>query len=238
MLRAQQGGASAALMTDRQLRDELQTMIVAGSDTTATTLAFALAELARHPEVADAAAAEVAGVLAGADPAALPADAFQQGRMPLIAAIANETLRLYPAATETGRVCAQDEAFGEYAVPQGTAVLPSIWSMHRHEAFWPRPTEWLPERWLPANAAMLAPHATAAFSPFTAGPRACIGRYFALLELQVMLAVVLSRARLEPAPAGGSGPGSDRGSGANFATRANFTLASAGGLPVIASPRC
>jgi len=81
-------------------------MILAGSDTTATTLAFALAELARHPDVAAAAAAEVEAVLGGADLGAVPADVYQS-KLPLITAIANETLRLYPAATETGRLCAQ-----------------------------------------------------------------------------------------------------------------------------------
>jgi cytochrome P450 len=105
-------------------------MILAGSDTTATTLAFALAELARRPEVAAAAAAEVDAVLGDTDPASIPAEVYQTG-LPLLAGIASETLRLYPAVTETGRVAAQDEVFGEYMIPAGTTVLPSMFSLQR-----------------------------------------------------------------------------------------------------------
>lgn len=87
-----------------------QTMILAGSDTTATTLAFALGELSRRPELAAAAAAEVRAALGGADPKAVGADVYQ--KLPLIAGIAYETLRLYPAVTETGRECVQVRAAG------------------------------------------------------------------------------------------------------------------------------
>jgi cytochrome P450 len=104
--------------------------------------------------------------------------------MPLITAVVNETLRLYPAATEIARTALRDAPLGGYLVKAGTIVLPSQYSTHRNPEFWPRADEWLPERWLPDRAAELAPHADKAFFPFSVGPRACIGRYFAVLEMQ------------------------------------------------------
>ncbi|KAI8466592.1 MAG: cytochrome P450 [Monoraphidium minutum] len=220
MLKAQQEGN--VLMSDKQLRDELQTMILAGSDTTATTVAFALYELSRRPDVLARCRAEAEALLAGRDPAAVPAEEYQS-RLPLLTAVANETLRLYPAATETGRIASQDEVIGGYAIPKGTVLLPSMFSLQRHEDFWPRPLEWLPERWLPGDAADLAPHADKAFMPFTVGPRSCIGRYFAQLELNVLLAVLLTRVSFAPAP------------GFQAESRANFTLSSKDGVMLVPS---
>lgn len=222
MLRAQQEGN--AVMSDRQLRDELQTMILAGSDTTATTLAFALYELSRHPEVAEAAAKEVDAALGGMDPASAPTEVFQ-AKLPLIAGIANETLRLYPAAPESFRIVAEDVVVGGYALPEGTRVVPSMYAVHRNEEFWPRPDEWLPERWLPANAATMAPHADRAFVPFTVGPRSCIGRYFAVLELQVLATVLLQRFTFQAVP------------GFEAGTYQNFTLSSTSGILVVPQAR-
>jgi len=96
---------------------------------------------------------------------------------------------------------------------------------HRHEDFWPRAEEWLPERWLPANAAALAPYASTAFMPFSVGGRSCIGRFFAQLELQVLLAVLLSRVTLQPVD------------GRPVETRANFTLSSKDGVRLIPHPK-
>lgn len=81
-------------------------MILAGSDTTATTLAFALYHLSRRPDVLEACRAEAAAALAGRDPADVPAEVYQS-KLPLIAGVANESLRMYPAVTETGRISMQ-----------------------------------------------------------------------------------------------------------------------------------
>ncbi|GBF87312.1 cytochrome P450 [Raphidocelis subcapitata] len=224
MLRAQQQGN--ALVTDKQLRDELQTMVLAGSDTTAGTLAFALHELAARPQLLARCQAEADAALGDGPAGALPAEAFQ--RLALISGAANETLRLHSAVPMLTRVCLEESVLGGCTVPAGAYVFASFHALHRHEAHWPRADEWLPERWLPQNAAELAPHADVAFLPFSSGPRACIGRFFAGLELSVLLAVLLRR--LDFFPAGGGG-------GAPLRTRQKFTLASADGVRVVARPR-
>jgi hypothetical protein len=209
------------------------TLMLAGSDTTATTLAFALWELSRRPEVLAAVTAEVDAAAARLPAAAAHFGADDVAAMPLLGGVVNESLRLYSAAPSTRREAAADAELGGYFIPKGAAVSLDIWALHRcgggrgvwgvllcfcsadtkeglfcwlacgppkltqlpstphhpkkqsHEDFWPKATEWLPERWLPSNAAALAPHAATAWMPFSVGPRSCIGRYFALLEAQV-----------------------------------------------------
>ncbi|GBF90393.1 cytochrome P450 [Raphidocelis subcapitata] len=218
MLRAQQAGNG--MVTDKQMRDQLQTFFFAGSDTTATTLCFALYQLSRHPEVLEACLEEVDSIMGDAPSDSLSSEDY--GRMKLLAGVANETLRMFPAAPSVSRRCAQDVTIRGHAIPAGTRVVVSLYGMQRHEDYWPRPDEWLPERWLPANAPTMAPHADKAFMPFTVGPRACIGKYFALIELQVLLAVILRR--IAPGPAAGRG---------ELDTWQNLTLCAAGGAPIV-----
>lgn len=222
MLRAQAAGDARA--SDRQLRDELQTFVFAGSDTTATTLSFALLELSRRPDIAARCAEEVDRVMGDRPAESIPAEDYQ--RMPLLTGVASETLRMYPAAVSISRRAAQDTVLGGYFLPAGTRVGASVYGLQRHEDFWPQPDAWIPERWLPVNSAIMAPHADRAYMPFTAGPRACIGKFFALVELQVLLAVILRRTHFAAAPR-------------NEAARAwqNLTLTCSDGARVIPTPR-
>lgn len=218
MLRAQQAGNK--MVTDKQIRDQLQAFCFAGSDTTATSLCFALYQLSRHPDVLAACLEEVDGVLGDAPSDSLTSDDY--GRMKLLTGVALETLRMFPAAPSVSRQCAKDVTLSGHAIPAGTRVVLSLYGMQRHEGFWPRPDEWLPQRWLPANAPTMAPHADKAFMPFTVGPRACIGKYFALTELQVLLAVTLRRVAPGPAPGRGE-----------LDTWQNLTLCAEGGAPIV-----
>ncbi|KAI8472238.1 MAG: cytochrome P450 [Monoraphidium minutum] len=177
MLRAQAEGSE--VITDRQIRDELHTFMFAGSDTTAGTLAFALYELSRHPDVQAAAAAEARAALPALAAPGGGGGAAAAARTPLLSGVARRAVR--------GTVV------GGHTIAKGSIVLPSPYGAQRHPAFWPRPDEWLPARWLPENAAELAPHADTAWFPFSQGPRSCIGKYFALQEMQVLLAVLLAR---------------------------------------------
>ncbi|KAI8475484.1 MAG: cytochrome P450 [Monoraphidium minutum] len=221
MLEAQAAGGG--LMTDAQIRDELMTLMLAGSDTTSSTIAFTLYEASRRPEMMARLLAEVDSVLAGREGLVAPDDV---AAMPFLAACVNETLRCYSAATSLPRLAAQDVEVGGYLIPKGTRLQVDIWAMHRHEDFWPRADEYLPERWLPENAGRLAPHAGDAFMPFGAGARSCVGRYFALLEAQVLLAQLLRRVRFEAAA--GRAP---------VAIKECFTIASDGGIYAVPRAR-
>lgn len=175
-------------MTDEEVHDELMTIIVAGHETSATALSWAFERLLREPATLDRAVAEV-----GAEPAAGLADA----RLEYIDAIVKETLRLRPVLPVVGRRLAAPFALAGYTLPPGTMIFVSAHLAHRRAAAYPEPERFHPERWLGAR---VDPYT---FLPFGGGIRRCIGMGFALYEMKVVLATVLSRARFraaDPAP--------------------------------------
>ena len=177
-------------MTTAELRDNLLTFIVAGHETTALTLGWALYLCAFDQNVQVAARAEAQSVLNGR--AATAADVM---RLPLIRAIADETLRMYPPAaflSRTARVA--DELCGREIRAGDTVILP-IYALHRHHDLWPDPDRFDPGRFTD-------PKAIDRFSylPFGDGPRVCIGANFALQEAVIILATLLSRFRFRPVP--------------------------------------
>jgi cytochrome P450 len=172
------------VMTDKQVRDELLTLFVAGHETTATALAWSLMLLAQHPEIYVRVRAEVDAV--GRVPTVddLP-------RLGLCLRVFKEALRLYPPVYLFGRVAMADVEVGDYALPKGTVVLVSPFSLHRRPELWTDPERFDPDRFLPQEEARR--HKTA-FLPFSAGPRTCIGNTFALMEGPLVLATLLHHA--------------------------------------------
>jgi len=189
MLEAQddQGGH----MTDLQLRDEAVTMFVAGHETTANALAFALMLLGDHPDIDARAHREITEVLRGR-----AATAEDVGAFPLLEAIVKETMRLYPPAHIIGREATRDLQLGNWLVPKGASVLMSPWALHHEPEFWPDPHAFRPDRWLDGSAEKVPKNA---YLPFGGGPRICIGNHFAMMELILTLATLLPRARFERA---------------------------------------
>jgi cytochrome P450 len=189
MLEAQddEGGT----MTDLQLRDEAVTMFVAGHETTANALAFALMLLGDHPEVDARAHLEIEKALKGKTP-----NADDVSALPFLEAIVKETLRLYPPAHIIGREATRDLTLGPWAVPRGTSVLMSPWALHHEPEFWLDPHSFRPDRWLDGSADRVPKNA---YLPFGGGPRVCIGNHFAMMESILILATLLSRARFERA---------------------------------------
>lgn len=183
---------------DRQIRDEVIGLLFAGSETTAQTLSFLLYCLACHPEAATAAAEEAQTVLGGKAPSEITLEDIKQLR--ITTACINEAMRLYPVAVDTPRFAPNDETIGEYFVPAGTRIFLNQHSLHRHEEYWPRPEEFLPERFLPSGEEALGPRHPHAFLPFGAGSRSCIGRQFAMLSMQITAAQMLLRLRFELVP--------------------------------------
>ncbi|NNL64661.1 MAG: cytochrome P450 [Myxococcales bacterium] len=171
----------------RALRDDLVNFFVAGHETSANTLAWALYLLSRHPAARRRLIEEVrsvrgAGRLVAGD---LP-------RLRFTEAVVKETLRLYPPAWMIAREPVEDDRIRGFRIPRGATVLLSPWITHRRADLWPAPGAFDPERFLSE-----APRAPFAWYPFGGGPRACIGQRFAMVELTAILATLHQRVALE-----------------------------------------
>jgi cytochrome P450 len=180
-------------MDDRQLRDEVMTLYLAGHETTASLLAWALYTLARSPDVAERVAAEL-----DATPLDEPPTLEQLKGLGYLSRVIDEVLRLYPPAWTVARNALADDRFQGYRIPAGSIVLVSPYFTHRLEAFWPEPLRFDPDRFLPDIARARHPFA---YLPFSLGPRICIGMQFALYEARLVLAMILKRYRVQPADA-------------------------------------
>ena len=175
-------------MSRRQLRDEVMTFLLAGHETTAVALAWTWYLLAKHPEIAEQARAEVIGHLGDRPPttADLP-------HLPLARMVVDEAMRLYPPVWGVGRQAIAADRIGDYDIPAGAIVNLSPWVTHHHPALWSDPERFDPERFRPG---VERTRPRFAYFPFSGGPRLCIGEGFALMEMQLVVALVLQRYRL------------------------------------------
>jgi cytochrome P450 family 135 len=171
-------------MTDGELRDELVTLLLAGHETTATSVAWAIERLVRHPQQLGRLVAEIDSEADGG-----PSD--------YMTAVVNETLRVRPVVPIVVRVLQQELAVGGYSLPAGTRVTPSIYLTNRNPNVYEQPEEFRPERFLDGGPE------TFSWIPFGGGIRRCIGASFAQLEMKLMLRTML--AELEPRLPGGRG---------------------------------
>jgi cytochrome P450 len=183
---------TGAQMNDEQLVDEAVTMMVAGHETTATTLSWVWALLHQHPEVEAKLHAEVDSVLAGRTPGLedLP-------RLPYVRMVVDEALRLYPPVYVLSRKVLKDDELCGFRIRGGSSVDLSPYATHRLPEFWEEPEQFRPERFTPEQA---AGRPRFAYFPFIAGPRQCIGNAFALMEAQLIIACVSQRFRLRMVP--------------------------------------
>jgi cytochrome P450 len=175
-------------LADREIRDEVMTLLLAGHETTANTLTWTWYELGRHPAALARLAAEVRGVL-GDRPVAtadLPA-------LPWTAAVIDEAIRLHPPAYATGREAVREVELAGHRLPARSIVVVNIRGIHRRADYYPDPLAFRPERMLP-DARKLRPRHH--YLPFGAGPRVCIGAHFALMEAQLALATMVQQAEL------------------------------------------
>lgn len=203
-------------MTDEQVRDEIVTLFVAGHETTATSLAWAMVLLARHPDV-------LAKVVAEADAFAdTPPDRFLPESLALTTRVFRETLRLYPPLMMFPRRTLEEvEIMGTVLRPR-TLVFVSAYAQHRRADVWPHPDRFDPDRFLPAEEAK---RPKGSYLPFSAGPRFCIGMHFAMMEGPIVLATLLRRHRFEIDPA------------REIVEDEFATLRPRGGVPAVVRPR-
>lgn len=175
-------------LTDRELRNELMTLFLAGHETTALLLTWLFTLLSRSPQVVERAEAEVDAVLSDREPTS-----DDVPKLVYLRQIIDEALRLRPPAWSIARDTVADDVIGGFHVRAGDLVLPAIYLVQRHPAFWPHPERFDPDRFAPDRAKSRHHYA---YLPFSLGPRICIGNIFALTEATVMLATLLQHTRI------------------------------------------
>lgn len=200
-------------MNDRQLRDELVTLFLAGHETTALALTWTFHLLAKNSGAESKLHAEVDAVLGQRlAPSFDDLEKLAYTRM-----VGEEAMRLYPPAYVFSRTAAAEDRLGPYRMPKGAHIIISPYALHRRPDYWPQPELFQPERFLPEEAAA---RPRQAYLPFGGGPRICIGNAFAMMELVMVLATVARAWRLESVP------------GHEVRTEPRITLRPRGGLPM------
>jgi cyclooctat-9-en-7-ol 5-monooxygenase len=179
-------------MTDTQARDELQTLLLAGAETTASALGGLFHQVGRQPAVARRLHAELDEVLGGR-----PLGYDDIARLEYTRCVVDEALRLDLPVWMTMRRTTEEVSLGGTRLPAGAEILLSFPVVHRDPDVYPDPLSFDPDRWLRQRPRDLPP---GAYLPFAAGNRKCIGDHFAWMELMVTVTVIGARWRLEPAP--------------------------------------
>jgi len=177
-------------LTDREIRDEVMTLFLAGHETTALNLTWTLWSLGGNPDIQDRLQSELSEVVGDRLPTL-----DDMPRLKYTEAVVNESLRLYPPAYAVSRQTIRPTQIGDRKVGKRSIALVSIWATHRNPERFPDPEAFKPERWLDGLARRLP---RGAYLPFAEGPRKCIGATFAMQEAVLALATLCSRARFTP----------------------------------------
>ena len=204
-------------MDERQLRDEVVTLMLAGHETSAIAIAWTLHLLATHPDIDARLAEELDRELGGG-----PASASDLARIPYLKQVVQESMRIYPPAWGYARRSEHQQEFGDFVLPAKSEVAIITYALHRHREFWPDPERFDPDRFRPDRSQGRHSYC---YLPFGAGPRTCIGASMAMLEIQLVLAQVLQRFKVHPV------------SDYPIETIARITLKPRYGIPLILSRR-
>ncbi|MEU7991024.1 cytochrome P450 [Streptosporangium canum] len=176
----------------QRMRDELVTLLLAGHETTASTLSWTFYLIDRHPEVRERLHAEAVEVLGDRLPA------YEDlHRLKYTAMVVEEVMRLYPPVWMLPREAQGDDEIGGYRVPAGSDVLISPYTLHRHPAFWDAPDRFDPDRFDPDRPTGRPRYA---YIPFGAGPRFCVGNHLGMMEATFVIAMVARDLRLAGVP--------------------------------------
>jgi cytochrome P450 len=204
-------------MTDKQVRDEALTLLIAGHETTANALTWTWYLLSQNPAVEARMHAEIDSALAGKLPGL-----DDMSKLPYTSGVFAESLRLYPPAWAIGRRAREDYSIGGYTIPAKSILLMSPWVVHRDPRWWPLPESFNPDRWLPDEASKRPKFA---YFPFGGGARVCIGERFAWAEGVLVLAAIAQRWKMRLVP------------GHPVETRAVITLRPKHGMKMTLQPR-
>lgn len=179
-------------MTDREIRDEVLTLLVAGHESAALTLTWTLYLASRHGAIERRLHGELDAVLGGR-----PAGFADLPRLPYATMFLHESMRLYPAFWMFTRTPVEDDEIAGHRIPAGSIVVLSSYVTHRHRGFWRNPEGVDPERFLPESAGVRPPFA---YFPFGGGPRVCIGNRLSELQSLVVLSTIAQRYALHLVP--------------------------------------
>jgi cytochrome P450 len=192
MLLSARDDETGAGMTDRQLRDEVLTMLLAGHETTSLALSWTYYLLSQHPDVERHIADEVDRVIGDGRPG------FEHlERLTCTRRAIEESLRLYPPAWGFSRQALGDDEIGGYRITRGSLVFVIPFVVHRRPKLWPEPERFDPDRFAPEHESA---RPRFAYIPFGGGPRGCIGSQFAMMEAQLIVAAIAQRYRVELLP--------------------------------------
>ncbi|HEX2148903.1 MAG TPA: cytochrome P450 [Actinomycetota bacterium] len=183
LLLAAQDPEGGTGLSDTEVRDQALIFLLAGHETTATSLTFTLHLLGLHPDIQQKVRDEAAEVLNGRLPNHADTKALTYTTMTI-----KEAMRLYPAVYAIPRLISREDEIGGFTLPVGAVVAVSPWVTHRHPDFWDDPERFDPERFTPEKEKTRHRYA---YFPFGGGPRACIGQYFSMLESIVMTPVLV-----------------------------------------------
>jgi cytochrome P450 len=192
MLLRAQDETEGTPMSDRQVRDEVLTLFLAGHDTTALTMTWTLMLLSQNPEAEARLHEELDTVLAGRAPTV-----HDRARLKVTEQVIQEAIRLYPPAYLISRMAVQDYSLDGRRIASGATVLMSPWVVQRDARWFPDPERFDPERWAGDTAKALPRFA---YFPFGGGPRVCIGNTFAMMESVLLLATLAQRYRFHLVP--------------------------------------
>jgi cytochrome P450 len=204
MMMASKDETTGEMMNPKQLRDEVMTMFLAGYDTSANVLGWAWYLLLKNPEALAKARAEIDSVVGDSEPTV-----EHLMSLPYLHRALQETMRLYPPVFTYSRSVLKDDEILGYRIPAGSIVAVVPYMMHHHPAYWHDPERFDPDRF--TDEASAGRHRFL-YIPFGAGPRGCIGREFAMVELTLTLVMALQRYELALVP------------GQRVGTKANITL--------------
>lgn len=192
MLMASTDEGSGSGMSDQQLRDEIITMVLAGHETTANLLSWTFYLLSKHPDAERRVRDEARRVLGDREPTLEDVRSLEVTRMVL-----EEALRLYPPAWIFERQTAEADELGGYRIAPGSIVGVCPYVLHRNPRLWDNPEGFDPDRFAPDRAQERPRYA---YLPFGGGPRTCIGNHFAMMEAQIILAMVVREHALDLVP--------------------------------------
>ena len=179
-------------MNNVEVRDELVTILAAGTETTAITISWMFYLLGKHPEIQQKIKAELNEKVGDGD---LNFEKITQ--LTYLRAVLSETLRMYPAIWALSRQTRQAITLGGYAIGKSWDLIISPYVMHRSEHFWSHPDDFIPERFLTDDLKSMHKYA---YMPFGGGPRICVGEHFAILEIMVLMANLFSKGSLQTDP--------------------------------------
>ncbi|XP_046382306.1 uncharacterized protein LOC124153250 [Ischnura elegans] len=179
------------LLTDEEIREEVDTFMFEGHDTTSMAICYTIFMLANHPKIQEEVWKEVQFSQSGG--ATGGSNVESMGELQLLERCIKETLRMYPSVPYIARLLAEDLEMGDYTIPANTMINVAITGIHMNSSVFPDPETFDPDRFLPEEVKSRHPYA---YIPFSAGPRNCIGQRFAMLEMKAVLSALIKNYRI------------------------------------------